>query len=166
MIGILGDIQFKVSFDGTNNKILNFSDLKLSGGANYEEHKRRGLKPALEFIDLKTDVVNLKITLRTDFGVNPLEIAKKLNSYKNTGEVLKFLLGNKPVGNGEFVITSCNYGYEYITNNGLVRNLDVSLSLKEYTKVIYENIEIITKTKQNTEKKIVHEDFNQGAIER
>ncbi|MEI6856796.1 phage tail protein [Psychrilyobacter sp.] len=166
MIGILGDIKFKVSFDGTNNKILNFSDLKLNSGANYEEHKRRGLKPALEFIDLENDIVSLKIILRSDFGVNPLKMAKKLDSYKNAGEVLKFLLGNKPIGNGEFVITSCNYGYEYITNDGLVRNLDVSLSLAEYTKVIYENIEIITKKKQATKKKIIHKDFNQGAIER
>ena len=167
MIGILGNIPFKVSFDGTNNKILNFSDLKLSGGANYEEHKRRGLKPALEFIDLKADILSLKIILRSDFGVDPLATAKKLDSYKNIGKTLKFLLGNKAVGNGEFVITSCNYGYEYITNNGYVRNLDVSLTLKEYTEeIVYENIEIVTKTKQNTAKKIVHEDFNQGAIER
>ena len=51
MIGMLGDIPFNVSFDGINNKILNFSDLKSNGGANYAQHKRRGLKPALEFIE-------------------------------------------------------------------------------------------------------------------
>ena len=47
MIGKLGDIPFEVSFDGKNKKILNFTDLKLSGGANYEKHTRKGKKPAL-----------------------------------------------------------------------------------------------------------------------
>lgn len=38
MIGKLGNIPFEVSFDGKNKKILNFINLKLSSGANYEKH--------------------------------------------------------------------------------------------------------------------------------
>lgn len=78
MIGILGEIPFKVSFDGTNKKILNFNNLKLSGGSNYSKHNRRGMKPALEFIDLNTDTVNIDIILRSDFGVDPLKMQKRL----------------------------------------------------------------------------------------
>ncbi|HAS79509.1 MAG TPA: hypothetical protein DCR90_01205 [Fusobacteriaceae bacterium] len=166
MIGLLGDIPFEVSFDGQNKKILNFSDLKLSGGANFGKHERRGNKPALEFIDLDTDVVTLNIILRSDFGVEPQKLLKKLNEYKNVGEVLSFTLGNEPVGNGEYVITSYNAGYQYITNGGKVRKIDVSLTLEEYTKELEKNSEIIIKPKKQVEKKIVHKDFNQGSISR
>jgi len=33
MIGMLGEVIFNVSFDGKNKKILNFTNLKLSGRA-------------------------------------------------------------------------------------------------------------------------------------
>jgi len=166
MIGKLGDIPFEVSFDGKNKKILNFTDLKLSGGANYGKHTRKGQKPALEFIDLNTDALSFKMILRSDFGVDPQELLKKLNGYKNIGEVLGFTLGNEPVRTGEYVITSYNAGYEYITNGGKVRKIDVSLTLEEYTKELENNIEIIIKPKKEIKKKIVHKDFNQGAISR
>ena len=166
MIGKLGDIPFEVSFDGKNKKILNFTDLKLSSGANYEKHTRKGQKPALEFINLNTDVVTFKMILRSDFGVDPQEMLKKLNGYKNIGETLDFSLGNKPVGSGEYVITSYNAGYEYITNGGKVRKIDVSLTLEEYVEMIYKNTDIVIKPKKEIKKKIVHKDFNQGAISR
>ena len=165
MIGILGEIPFKVSFDGKNKKILNFTNLKLSGGANYGKHNRRGMKPALEFIDLNTDTVNINITLRSDFGVDPLKMEKKINLYKNSGEVLNFTIGNKKLSGGKFVITSCDFGYEYITNNGTIRKIDASLTLEEYSDIISTDIKTITKIKKSTQKKVVHKDFNQGAIE-
>ncbi|MEI6857339.1 hypothetical protein [Psychrilyobacter sp.] len=51
MIGKSGDIPFEVSFDGKNKKILNFTDLKLSGGTNYERHTHKGQKPVLESLE-------------------------------------------------------------------------------------------------------------------
>ncbi|UUV18053.1 phage tail protein [Fusobacteria bacterium ZRK30] len=166
MIGRLGDIPFEVSFDGKNKKILNFTNLKLSGGANYEKHNRKGQKPALEFIDLKTDVLTFKMTLRSDFGVDPQELLKKLDLYKNTGETLDFSLGNKPIGAGQYVITSYDAGYEYITNGGKVRKIDVSLTLEEYIEMISKNTDIVIKPKKATKKKSVPQGFNQGMIDR
>lgn len=164
MIGRLGDIPFEVSFDGRNKKILNFTNLKLSSGANYEKHSRKGLKPALEFIDLKTDTLSFKISLRSDFGVDPQKLLKKLNEYKNIGKILSFVLCNQLVGDNQYVITSYNAGYEYITNGGKVRKIDISLTLEEYVKEIKNNIDVIVKPKKGTKKKIIHKDFNQGAI--
>jgi len=166
MIGKLGDIPFEVSFDGKNKKILNFINLKLSGGANYEKHIRKGQKPALEFVDLKADVLTFKTTLRSDFGVDPQKLVKKLDLYKNTGEVLDFNLGDKPLGSGQYVITSYDAGYEYITNGGKVRKIDVSLTLEEYVELIYKNTDVVIKPKKATKKKSVPQGFNQGMIER
>ena len=166
MIGILGDIPFSVSFDGSNTEILNFNDLSRTGEANYEQHKRRGLKPSLELVDLGVEKLNFKIILRSDFGVAPKELLKKIINYKDRGEVLSFILGEELIGSGNYVITSYSAGYEYISNNGNVKKIDVNINLSEYIKELPSNIEIITKEKQNTTKQTVPENYNQGAIER
>lgn len=162
MIGILGDIPFSVSFDGTNIEVLNFTNLKRSGGTNYEQHKRRGLKPSLELIDISLTNLNLDISLRSDLGVKPKELLTKLTGHAETGEVLEFVLGEEFMG--KFVIASYDAGYEYIGNKGTARKIDVSLSLNEYIEEVENNIEIVTTPKKKTEKQVVHEDFNQGAI--
>lgn len=162
MIGILGEIPFAVTFDGRNIKALNFSNLKRSGGANYEQHKRRGLKPSLELTDISLTNLNLDISLRSNLGVNPKELLAKLISYAETGEALEFVLGEDLIG--KFVIASYDAGYEYISNKGSVRKIDVSLSLNEYRDEVKSSVEIVTTPKKKTEKQVVHEDFNQGAI--
>ncbi len=162
MIGILGDIPFEVTFDGSNIKTLNFKNLKRNGGSNYEEHKRRGVKPSLELIDISLERLTLDITLRSDLGVNPEELLKKLIDHVETGSVLDFILGDKILGRS--VITSYDAGYEYISGQGKVRKIDVSLSLAEYIEKVESNIEIVKKEKKQTTKKVVHEDYNQGAI--
>lgn len=162
MIGILGDIPFEVTFDGSTIKALNFKNLKRNGGSNYEEHKRRGVKPSLELIDVSLEKLSLDITLRSDLGVEPEDVLKRLITHTETGSVLDFILGDKLLGRS--VITSYDAGYEYISNQGRVRKIDVSLSLTEYIEKVESNIETIKKEKKQTTKKIVHEDYNQGAI--
>ncbi len=162
MIGILGEIPFSVTFDGNNIKALNFTNLKRSGGANYEQHKRRGLKPVLELVDLSLESLKLDISLRSDLGQKPKVLLGILIAYSEAGKVLDFVLGQELVG--KFVIDSYDSGYEYITNNGKIRKIDVGLSLKEYIDEVENTIEVVSTPKKKTEKKIVHEDYNQGAI--
>lgn len=162
MIGVLGEIPFSVSFDGDNIEALTFSNLKRSGGGNYEQHKRRGLKPSLELVEISLEKLNLDISLRSDLGINPRDVLKRLIGYSESGEILDFVLGEELLG--EFVIVSYDAGHEHITNKGKVRKIDVSISLEEYISEIDRNIEIITTPKKETTKKNVHEDYNQGAI--
>jgi phage protein U len=165
MIGMLGDIPFNVSFDGKNVEILNFSGLKESGGANYEKHGRRGNKPALELVDLDNNKLSMNITLRSDFGVKPKELLKKIKEYTNDGSVLDFVLGSDFVGSGKYIISSYEAGYEYLTNNGKVRKIDLSVSLEEYIEEVEQDIDIIIKPKTHVEQVTVAEDYNQGATE-
>ena len=165
MIGILGDIPFNVSFDGNTTEILNFFNLKQGGAANYEKHSRRRNKPALELVDLENNKINLNITLRSDFGIEPRELLKKIDNYMNNGEVLDFILGGDFIGSGEYVINSYDAGYEFISNNGKVRKIDLSLSLEEYSEDIPQDIGIVIKSKNQVEQTTVKKDFNQGAVE-
>jgi phage protein U len=165
MIGILGDIPFNVSFDGNTTEILNFLNLKQGGAANYEKHSRRRNKPSLELVDLENNKINLNITLRSDFGIEPRELLKKIDNYMNDGEILDFILGGDFIGSGEYVITSYDAGYEYISNNGKVRKIDMSLSLEEYSEEITQDIGVVIKSKNQVEQTTVKKDFNQGAVE-
>ncbi len=150
MIGILGEIPFSVTFDGNNIKALNFKNLKRSGGANYEQHKRRGLKPVLELVDLSLGSLKLEISLRSDLGQKPKVLLDTLIAYSEAGKVLDFVLGQELVG--KFVIDSYDAGYEYITNNGMVRKIDVGLSLKEYIDEVEGTIKVVsTPKKKNRE---------------
>lgn len=83
----------------------------------------------------------------------------------NDGEVLDFILGGDLIGSGEYVIISYDAGYEYISNNGKVRKIDMSLSLEEYLEEITQDIGVIIKSKNQVEQTTVKKDFNQGAVE-
>lgn len=164
MIGILGDIPFSVSFNGSEPEILNFSELGRNGEANYEEHKRKWNKSSLEFIGLGVEKISLKITLRSDFGISPKKLLKQIVDHKDRGEVLDFILGEELVGSGSYVINSYDAGYEYITNNGTVKKIDININLSEYVEELSSNIQLVTKEKENTTQQVVNEDYNQGAI--
>lgn len=162
MIGILGDIPFFLNFDGSSVKGINFKDLKKNGRTNYQKHRRRNQKPVMELADFSLDKLSLETTLRSDFGIQPKELLKKLITYTESGEVLEFILGEESFG--KYVIASYEAGYEYITSRGKVRKIDVTLSLEEYTDSLQSNISVVKKEKKKIQKKSVHEDFNQGAI--
>ncbi len=162
MIGALGDITFKTSFDGKKIENINFKNLKSKNSSNFEEHKRRGAKPLLEFINTSTTDLSFDILLLKTLGVNPVELLKKIKSYVETGEVLDFLLGEEVLGS--FFIASYDSNLEYISNRGSIDKIEVSITLREYIEEIESNIQTIEKKKSKTTKKIVHEDFNQGAI--
>ncbi len=162
MIGVLGDITFKTSFDGVKLESLNFKNFKSKNSSNFEEHKRRGSKPLLEFIDTSTTDLSFDILLLKTLGANPLELLKKIKVYVETGEVLDFLLGEEVLGS--FFIASYDSNLEYISNRGVIDKVEVSLTLREYIDKVESNIQTIEKKKSRTTKKIVHEDYNQGAI--
>ena len=164
MIGILGDIPFNVSFNGNRADALNFKDLKQIGGANYEKHVRRRNKPSLELVDLENGKISLNISFRSDFGADPKKLLQKIDSYTKEGTVLDFVLGVDFVGTGKYVITNYDAGYEYISNNGGVRKIDLIVNLEEYLEEITQNSFVTIKSKNSVEKSIVSEDFNQGAI--
>ena len=162
MIGILGDIPFFLNFDGSTIKGMNFKELKKNGRTNYQKHRRRNQKPVLELVDFSLEKLNLETTLRSDLGIKPRELLKKVVAYAGSGEVLEFILGEESLG--KFVIASYEAGFEYITDRGRVRKIDVTLSMEEYIEDITSNVSIVAKEKKKTQKKVIHEDFNQGAI--
>ena len=60
-VGHFGDVQFYVSVKEGNLDALSFSDATWNSSANYEEHKRNGKKPVVEYIGNNLDEFNMNI---------------------------------------------------------------------------------------------------------
>lgn len=126
MIGYIGSVVFATS----SKKILTFKDLEFSLSPRWGEHTPMMDTPKQEFIGPGAKEISLAIHLNTRHGVDPQKQLEQLEESANTGEVLPFFLGEKPVGN--FVIKELKAVCKFISNQGRIHSIDVSLTMKEY----------------------------------
>ena len=131
MIGSLGEVVFEVSAD----KILTFDGLQFSKKANYAEHAIHARKGLLEFTGFSAVTASMNIALNADLGVNPLEELAKLNGIFERHEAVFFILDGKPQGDGLWVIESMSLKYDYLSNTGVPKIIEVSLNIKEYGEI-------------------------------
>ena len=125
-IGALGDIAFEASVF----KILTFDKLKRSGNARWSEHSIIGEKPKLEFLGPGLEEISFEVHFNTLFNVSPEIQIEKLRTYRDTGEVLTFVMGNKMVG--KYVIQGVDETHTAYNQNGKLIKANVNISLKEY----------------------------------
>lgn len=145
IIGKLGSISFEATRKGGKIKALSFSDLQRTGSAEYGEHERSLKKPDIEFLFPKRDELTLSIYADAQYRVKPLEIKNKLVTYKNTGEVIQFVLGGRKVGSGYYVVTQVTENVQEVIAGGKVKRIVFEVGLKESQKP--------KKTKSKTDKK-------------
>lgn len=134
IIGKLGSISFEATRKGGKIKALSFSDLQRTGSAEYGEHERSLKKPDIEFLFPKRDELTLSIYVDAQYRVKPLEIKNKLVAYKNTGEVIQFVLGGKKVGSGYYVVTQVTENVQEVIAGGKVKRIVFEVGLKESQK--------------------------------
>ncbi len=128
MIGQLGDYEFEVSTES----VKTFADLKFSNSASYTEHKVLGRKGVLEFTGLNASSASLKISLNAYLGVDVLDEIATFYEYMNEGSALVFILGGAVMGSDMWVIESLDEDYTEIDNQGVIRQADITLKLREY----------------------------------
>jgi len=127
-IGALGDVAFEANVF----KILTFDNLKRNGSSRWAEHNIIGDKPKLEFLGPSLEEISMDIHLNTIFNVTPATELETLRNYRDTGEILTFILGNTVVGSGKFVIQSISESHKAYTKAGKLIKANVTLNLKEY----------------------------------
>ena len=124
MIGLLGDIRFKVS----ERSVLTFRNLKREISATWNTMDRIGQKPLMEFGGPDLQTASLEITLDVALGVSPSELLETLEYMTESG----LILGKMLVGENPWVITKCSAAYDVILRGGEILKATVTLSLKEY----------------------------------
>lgn len=146
-IGSYGDINFIVSrydqvitpnsFDVKNqNKIEKFDNL---GAKEYSQFRNPQLKSISMNFKLISSLANIP---------NFLE---KINKISENGEVYPVIIGDKQIGEHEFIITNWSYKVIHTDVNGQIEAAEIQLNLEEYIKRIIRNdITDITEVQEST----------------
>ena len=128
LIGSLGDIFFIVS----SVYLKTITDLNISGSAKWNQIDILNGKPKLQFAGVELDSIKFKMSLRTWHSVNPTASAKELMEYMKKGKVLKFIMANRKVGTGKYIIKSLSQSHKHFTAMGTVISMDIDIELQEY----------------------------------
>jgi phage protein U len=126
MLATLGSIVFEASSD----LVRTFQDAAQKTSARWEAHEVIGRKPVQEFVGPALRTLSFSIRLDAGLGVDPDGEAATLRDSVESGEVLSFVLGGRPVG--DWVVKEMGETWRNITADGRVQVIVVELSLEEY----------------------------------
>ncbi len=130
-IGYLGigntkkDVVFKVSSD----VIETFRNMKLTKQATYTTHKIHGHKAIPEKTGLEADKITFEMVLSAFLGVEPITEMQKLETFMRAGTICNLVLG--PYFCGSWVIQSIPYNVDYVTNEGYISQITLTVTLME-----------------------------------
>lgn len=125
-LATLGDIVFEASAE----LIRTFSDAVHKTSARWTAHEVIGAKPVQEYIGPGLRTLGILIRLDAGLGLVPETEAAALRAAVEDGEVLSLVLGGEP--RGDWVATEMREAWRQVTASGVVRVIDVDLSLEEY----------------------------------
>lgn len=131
-VGSLGKIVFYVSA----NKVQTFSGLKLKHSASFGSHKRHCSNEFVEFTGNNAGTATIEIALSQILGSDVEAELKRLETYKKTGETLRFVIGKKQLGDYRWVITDYTVTPTLYGKKSEIITAKVSVSLKEYLKAM------------------------------
>jgi len=126
MLATLGSIVFEASSD----LVRTFQDAAQKTSARWEAHEVIGRKPVQEFVGPALRTLSFSIRLDAGLGVDPDGEAATLRDSVESGDVLSFVLGGRPVG--DWVIKEMGETWRNITADGRVQVILVELNLEEY----------------------------------
>lgn len=128
MVGLLGDIRFRVS----DSRVLTFRNLKREISSTWNTMDRIGMKPMVEFGGANLQTASLEIVLDASLGVRPKTLLTTLERMAESSESYDFVLGRRMIGKNQWVITKCSQAYDIILRGGEIYKATVSLTLQEY----------------------------------
>jgi len=126
MLATLGGIVFEASAE----LIRTFGDASHETSGRWTKHEVIGQKPVQDFLGPDLRTLSFSIRLDARLGVDPEAEAAALRESVETGEVLPFVLGGRPVG--DWVAKRSRETWRNITGDGVVTVIIVDLSLEEY----------------------------------
>lgn len=128
IVGFLGTIPFIAS----RWKVRTFDEFGRQSDSRWQSHDIIGQKPLLEFVGPNLEEISFKMLLRKDLGVSPENEVQKLRKLRDEGTVVPLIIGNRPVGNGFWVITAVSEKHDFWSKFGNAQSIEVTVTLKEY----------------------------------
>lgn len=131
-IGHFGDVQFYTAQRKGKADILSFSDANWNSSANYEEHKRAGKKPVLEYTGNNLDEFTMTIYISAYLLQSPMMIIEELRKYCLNAKAYPLVLGGKRIGANKFIITDISNDLQSFSKNGKPLMVSTAVTFKEY----------------------------------
>lgn len=125
--GSIGDFQFEPLGGPT--------DFSAVFGVEYAEQARVGRKPVLQAVGDKLDTITLQVRFHPTINADPQASVAALVKALRDRQVMGLVLGTSAdsgIFAGEFVLTDINQQVQEFWPNGLLKWVEVSLSLKEW----------------------------------
>lgn len=127
-VGSLGGIKFNTSM----RRVLTFSEYQRSGQAKYATHDIIGQKSRLEYTGLDPEEITIEIQLMAQLKSRPEEQLAKLRKMRDDGEVISFIIGNKPVSQNKWIIKGLSEAVPHWGSRGKIAYATVQVTLTEY----------------------------------
>ena len=127
-IGSFGSVVFTVS----DNKILTFSGLAGSAGADWAQHATVGGKPKSQYIGPKLRKYDFEIELNAQLGVRPRAMLEQLQQMAEGNGVYWLIVGGAPIAQNPFKLVEVSDEWETVLNRGELARCKVKLTVEEY----------------------------------
>lgn len=127
-VGSLGGIKFNTSM----RRVLTFSEYQRSGQAKYATHEIIGKKGRLEYTGLDPEEITIEIQLMAQLNSQPETQLKKLRKMRDDGEVVSFIIGNKPVSQNKWIVKGLSEAVPHWGAGGKIAYASVQVTLTEY----------------------------------
>ena len=125
----VGDLSQDVIFKVDSKVIETFSNMKMTKQVTYTTHKIHGYKAIPEMTGLEADTLTFEMILSAFMGVNPIVEMIKLEKFMRAGTICNLVLGTFYCGS--WVIKSIPYDIHYVSNEGDITQIKITVSLIE-----------------------------------
>jgi len=134
MIGAIGskELDDVIMFEVSPEKILTFDNFVRRNSVRFAEHNTLQRKPVTQYVGPALDIIDLKIILKAQWGVNPQNEFNKLIRLQRDGATLSIVVGKSAFGMYRWTITNLGIPHNKIDNKGIIMSSTVNVSFKEY----------------------------------
>lgn len=131
-MGKIGNLGQLIVFEVSDSKVLTFNKMTQTVKGRWTAQEPILGKPYAEFLGPGQRSISLPIHLSAMHGVKPREIMELIESAVENGIPHPLVIGNKKVGNYQWVITSMSESWGEIIKDGRLVSASLTLSLTEY----------------------------------
>lgn len=134
MIGAIGskELDDVIMFEVSSKKILTIDGFTRNNSVRFAKNNVLLRKPVSQYVGPQLDMINFKIILKAQFGVNPQEEFNKLIRLQRDGTSLSIITGKSSHGMYRWRIADLGIPWEIIDNKGNCISSTVAISFEEY----------------------------------
>lgn len=128
LVGTFGPLVFQTS----DKTVFTPSDLKQEIAGQWGEHKLIAQKPKQEFLGPGARIIKFSMILDVMLGLQVRWLLEVLEFMTETGYVDYMIIGNKAIGDNQFVITSVSEAWDVVYSGGELAKATVEVTMREY----------------------------------